>query len=158
LTQWAIGWIFADTTVERPMMPILNRIPAFALVSMLAAPLPAQAAADCPAIAGDWSGVSACVDRSAAPGCAEERVRFHVRATAPDRLRLSAEKLAGDRYVAMGDAEIVCDARSRGWRSTLSAPQFTGAWSYWLEGDRLVAELRVMPAQSLIRRVELHRG
>lgn len=112
----------------------------------------------CAAFAGEWSGLSSCLDRSAVPFCVEEEVRFRFsRGTDSGRIVLDAMKRSGNRYISMGASEFVC-GRDGKWQSRIESSQYHGTWTLQLRGEALVAELRIEPSNALARRATLRLG
>src|SRR5689334_9511974 len=99
------------------------------LVVLIAA---STAPADDPvrAIVGEWRGTSACVDRQAAPACADETVVYEI-AARPDNanvVTVTADKVVDGTRVPMGDLTFTYDAVHGWWASELENPRVRGAW------------------------------
>jgi hypothetical protein len=120
----------------------------------------ASTPARCPSLDGIWLGSSICVAGSAPAACADERIRYVVRPDggSPAARSLHAEKLAGGRFVPMGDARIVCDPDRRDWMWEVKTPSVHARWSFRLAGERLAGELRTLPGEVAIRHVSAERA
>jgi hypothetical protein len=131
------------------------------IAGLAASPAAARAVdpAGCPALAGDWRGQSVCLDRSIATACADEqvRVRFSADPARPDRLAVHAEKLAGGRFVSMGDSELICAPGGHAWTFDVLSLRTPVRWSYGLEGQVLAGSLAALPSGPVIRRLTAQR-
>lgn len=107
-------------------------------------------------ILGTWRGSSACTDRVAAPACRDEVVIYDVRASGKAGVAtLKADKVVDKERVPMGELEFAYDKGEGCWRSEFETPRAHGVWCLVVKGKQMTGTLRLPPAGSIVRRIQL---
>ena len=107
---------------------------------------------------GTWRGSSICTDRVAAPACKDEVVVYDVRPSDKTGVaKLAADKVVDKQRVPMGELEFAYDKGEGCWRSEFETPRAHGVWCLVVKGKEMTGTLRVLPARSIVRRVQLRR-
>jgi len=107
---------------------------------------------------GTWRGSSTCTDRVAAPACKDEVVIYDVRLSDKAGVaKLAADKVVDKQRVPMGELEFVYDKGEGCWRSAFETPRAHGLWCLVVKGKEMTGTLRLLPAGSIVRRVQLRR-
>jgi hypothetical protein len=109
-------------------------------------------------VLGEWEGESICVDKNR-PACRNEHVVYHVRKKdgEADAVTLAADKIVNGRPEEMGVLECKYDSA----KSTLTC-EFTvngthGVFEYAVKGDEMDGTLKLLPAGTLGRRINVKR-
>jgi hypothetical protein len=107
-------------------------------------------------ILGTWRGSSTCTDRVAAPACRDEVVIYDVRASGKAGVAtLKADKVVDKERVPMGDLAFAYDKGEGCWRSEFETPRAHAVWCLVVKGKQMTGTLRLLPAGSIVRRVQL---
>ena len=107
---------------------------------------------------GTWRGSSTCTDRVAAPACKDEVVIYDVRPSDKAGVaKLAADKVVDTQRVPMGELEFAYDKGEGCWRSEFETPRAHGVWCLVVKGKEVTGTLRLLPAGSIVRRVQLRR-
>jgi hypothetical protein len=105
---------------------------------------------------GTWRGSSACADRVAAPACRDEVVIYDVQPSGKAGVAtLKADKVVDKERVPMGELEFKYDKGEGCWRSEFETPRAHGVWCLVVKGKQMTGTLRLLPAGSITRRVQL---
>ena len=105
---------------------------------------------------GTWRGSSTCTDLVAAPACRDEVVVYDVRPSGKVGVAtLKADKIVDKERVPMGDLEFAYDKGEGCWRSEFETPRAHGVWCLVVKGKQMTGTLRLLPAGSTVRKVQL---
>ena len=107
-------------------------------------------------VLGEWEGESVCVDKNR-PACKNEHVVYHVRKKdgEADTVTIAADKIVNGKPEEMGVLECRYDSA----KSTLTC-EFTvnsthGVFEYTVRGDEMDGTLKILPAGTLGRRINV---
>ena len=110
-------------------------------------------------VLGEWEGESICVDKNR-PACKNEHVVYHVKKKdgESDTVTIAADKIVNGKPEEMGVLECKYDAS----KSTLTC-EFTvnsthGVFEYTVKGDEMEGTLKILPAGTLGRRINVKRA
>jgi hypothetical protein len=131
----------------------------FAAVPALRQGKDADASGSLSKILGDWEGESICVDKNR-PACKNEHVVYHIKKKdgETDTVMLAADKIINGKPEEMGVLECKYDAS----KSTLTC-EFTvnsthGVFEFTVKGDAMDGTLKILPAGTLGRRINVKRA
>jgi len=134
---------------------------ALSRAAVLIALLPAAALAQSPrdALVGSWRGTSSCTNREAAPACTDEQVIYDIAAPpdAPGVLVVKADKIVNGQREPMGEVTFRLDPATGRWVSEITTPRVHAMWHLSLKDGRLSGGMFLLPANTVIRAIELHR-
>jgi hypothetical protein len=126
-------------------------------------PIVTALAAQSPAIddiVGTWSGSSICVNREAAPACADEQVVYEIAAT-PGRamtVTVKADKVVDGKRVPMGDLDFTRDTREDPWTTTIDTPRVHAIWQLTVKNGALTGTMMLLPSKVLVRKMDLRKS
>lgn len=134
-----------------------------ALIGVLALLLTHAAAAGAArdALIGTWRGTSTCVNREAAPACADEQVVYEIVAVPgkTDEVTVKPDKIVNGRREPMGDLTFHPDATTPGrWASEIETPRVHALWFLSVKGDAMSGGLILLPSKTAVRAIELRRA
>jgi len=132
---------------------------ALAVAVAVAAPARAQPPADGPvAPIGTWRGTSLCADRVAAPACRDETVVYELTPGAEaGTVHWVADKIVNGRREPMGELELAFDEAEACWKAEFRSPRVQVIWCLVVDGTRLSGTARLLPADRIVRTVELRK-
>jgi hypothetical protein len=107
-------------------------------------------------VLGEWEGESICVDKNR-PACKNEHVVYHItkKAGEADAVVLAADKIINGKPEEMGVLECRYDAPKSALTCEFTVNGTHGVFEYAVRGDEMEGTLRILPAGTLGRRINV---
>jgi hypothetical protein len=110
------------------------------------------------ALIGVWRGTSTCTDRVAAPACHDEVVVYEFAAGAkPEVILWRADKVVDGQRLAMGEMELTFDSGEACWRAEFTSPRSHSVWCLTVDGAHMTGTGRNLPANQIIRKIDVRK-
>jgi hypothetical protein len=107
-------------------------------------------------VLGDWEGESVCVDKNR-PACKNEHVVYHItkKDGEADAVTMRADKIVNGRPEDMGVLECKYDAAKSALACEFTVNGTHGVFEYAVRGDEMEGTLKLLPAGTLGRRINV---
>jgi hypothetical protein len=114
-------------------------------------------------VLGDWEGESVCVDKNR-PACKNEHVVYHITKKGgeahegeSDAVTMRADKIVNGKPEDMGVLECRYDAAKSALACEFNVNGTHGVFEYAVRGDEMEGTLKLLPAGTLGRRINVKR-
>jgi len=128
------------------------------IIALCFAGFPTSSSAQQASIVGTWHGTSLCVDLKSFPNCKNEEVIYVVEPVAhrQDSVLLKASKIVAGKIDPMGDLGFTRKPGTNVWTSEFKS-RYHSLWSLTVSDSTISGTLVDLPADRLVRRVEVRR-